>query len=80
MTTLVRITLQGNVEWVVKITPETLRRSENLKPGTIWKMNRKVGDVQIQRIYIRPYYRRIINDELHIFAVQVTPKEVRDGK
>lgn len=79
--TRVRITLDGGVLWDVQVLSETLRKVDNLPSGKIGILERKVGDVQKQQVFIRPYYRRIINNELHIFAVQVTPKEEpRHGK
>lgn len=81
MITRVRITLFGSVEWQVTVMPDALKRAEGLPSGQFYTMTRKVGDVQTEDVLIRPYYRRIINDELHIFAVQVMPKEdKRHGK
>lgn len=73
--TRVRITLQGGVQWDVVVRSEQLRAVDGLPSGKLVTMERKVGDIQTQQVWIRPYYRREINGQMHIFAVQVTPNE-----
>lgn len=73
--TRVRITLDGGVDWMIQVRPDALKSVSGLPSGSVYTLERKIGDVQTQQVWIRPYYRRFINGELHIFAVQVTPKE-----
>lgn len=73
--TRVRITLNGGVDWEIIVRPESLKAVQGLPTGGIFTLERRVGDVQKQQVLIRPYYRRFIDGELHIFAVQVMPKE-----
>lgn len=79
--TRVRITLRGGVQWDVVVRSEQLRAANGLPSGKVYTMERQVGDVQKQQILVRPYYRREIDGQLHIFAIQVMPnEEVRHGK
>lgn len=77
----VHITLNGGVDWIVAVQPDALKKVNGLPSGKVVTMERKTGDVQKQQVLIRPYYRRLIDNELHIFAVQVMPnEEARHGK
>ncbi len=79
--TRVRISLVGGTEWEVIVKPEALRAVQGLPSGRLVTLERKTGDVQLQQVLVRPYYRRFIDGELHIFATQVIPKkEPHHGK
>ena len=80
-TVRVRIELFGGVLWDINVLSEKLHAMKGLPSGEVFHLERKVGDVQTERVLIRPYYRRVINGELHVFAVQVMAKEgKRHGK
>ena len=79
--TRVRITLDGGVLWDIQVLSENLRAVDGLPSGKAYMLERKIGDVQTQHVWIRPYYRREIGGQLCIFAVQVKPnEETRHGK
>jgi hypothetical protein len=59
-------------EWNIQPKPEALAPLHNLPSGKLITLQRQTkGDVQIQNILIKPYYRRVIHGELVIFAVEV---------
>lgn len=77
----VHIKLQRNTntvaimrDWEIKVKPDSLLAVNNLKSGEVFHLERNVNDLQKEKILIRPYYRRMIRGELHVFAMQVKPK------
>lgn len=79
--TRIRISMLDNSSWDITVRPEKLKQVKGLPSGTVFTLERQTGDVQKEQVLIRPYYRRFIDDELHIFAVQVKPaEEAHHGK
>lgn len=79
--TRLHIRLIHGHDWQVTINQRALKLSKGLPSGSAYTLDRAISDVQKERIIIRPYYRRFIKGELHIFSVQVMPnEEKRHGK
>lgn len=79
--TRVRIILRGGVLWDITVLPENLKAVDGLPSGKLVTMERRTGDVQVEQVTIRPYYRRLIDGQLHIFAIQIkSNEEKRHGK
>lgn len=79
--TRVRIILRGGVLWDITVLPENLKAVDGLPSGKLVTMERRTGDVQVEQVMIRPYYRRLIDGQLHIFAIQIkSNEEKRHGK
>lgn len=79
--TRVRIILRGGVLWDITVNPENLKAVDGLPSGKLVTMERRTGDVQVEQVMIRPYYRRLIDGQLHIFAIQIkSNEEKRHGK
>lgn len=72
-TTRIRIGLLDKGTWEITVRPEALQKVQGLPSGKVIRLERQTGDVQVQEILVKPYYRRFIGGELHIFAVQVLP-------
>lgn len=79
--TRVRIILRGGVLWDITVRSENLKAVDGLPSGKLVTMERRTGDVQVEQVMIRPYYRRMIDGQQHIFAIQVkSNEEKRHGK
>jgi hypothetical protein len=71
--TRVRINMRDNSTWEILVKPDALKNVRHLPSGQVFTLQRQVSDIQTQDVLIRPYYRRVIRSELHIFAVEVVP-------
>lgn len=81
MSTQVKITLLDGTLWEVKVDAKALRDVKGLPSGKVVRLHRRGEDVQTREVLLRPYYRRYIDGQLHIFAIQVMPQEEnRHGK
>lgn len=74
-TVVLRATLFGGGELQVRFYADRLKAADGLPSGRIFHWEMTQGGLQRERRLLRPYYRRIINGELNIFATQVMPKE-----
>lgn len=70
------IYLDDGGSWLVDMTDERLEQIGGLPSGRNYRLERRIGDVQTQDIFIRPYYRRAAGDTITIFAVQTIPEGV----
>lgn len=70
----IKVTMLDNSKLTIDVKAETLKSLGGLPSGKVVTMRQQTGDVQYQEFLVRPYYRRIMNDTMHIFAVQVTIK------
>lgn len=77
----VKITLLDGSLWEVKVHPKDMKAVNGLPSGKVVRMHRKTSELQAREVLIRPYYRRYVEEQLHIFAIQVMPHEGnRHGK
>lgn len=71
---LIRLT-DGDT-WLIDLSDERLEAIGGLPAGRVYRLERRVSDIQTRDVFIRPYYRRTTNDIITIFAIQTIPKEV----
>lgn len=63
-------------DWLIDIKTESLAMLEHIPSGRVYRLERRLSDLQTEEVFIRPYYRRTHDEVTTIFAVQTVPKEV----
>jgi len=72
----IKIRLVSGGVWTITTKSKSLRSVDGLPSGKIVRLQRQTSDTQLEDVLAKPYYRRVINNELVIFAVQVVPKDI----
>lgn len=75
----IHVTLVDGNAWQTTASAKNVHAAGGLPSGKLVKLGTKADD-QPRDILARPYYRKVIKGEKHIFAVQVKSKEATDGK